>query len=96
MSYITTKFTDHAFAQCRILTYENGDRELMSYSTRVLYLDNEGWLTCYGTYSATTRKHIGWFMREYIPAPLNNYYTAKHCYEGNYKINVHTGEIIDL
>lgn len=96
MSYVTTTFADHPSAQCRVLIYDNNDRELMSYSTRVLYLNNKGWLTCYGTFSACTRKHIGWFMHEFVPAPLNNYYIAKGCFDGHYKINVNTGEKIDL
>lgn len=56
-----------------------GNLTLVSYTTPVCFLTNDGWLTCTGTYSATTRKHIGAFMKEY--APGFGYYTAKECYE---------------
>ena len=47
---------------------------LVSYSTPVITIDPEGWLTCNGLYSATTIKHISKFMRAYTNG---DYYDAK-------------------
>ena len=64
---------------------------LISYTTLVCSIDHDGWLTCTGTYSQTTRKHIGAFIREY--APMLSYYSAKHCYENDVMMNIYTGEV---
>ena len=63
---------------------------LQSYSTDVIIIEND-WLECTGLYSMTTRKHISAFMAEY-----GNGFTfqnVKKAYEGNYKLNIATGEI---
>lgn len=63
---------------------------LKSYTTLVLALNTKnGWLECTGTYSATTRKHIAAFLKEY--APSLHYYDVKGAYEHNLQINIHTG-----
>ena len=67
---------------------------LISYTTPVCFIDNDGFLSCTGTYSATTRKHIGAFLKEY--APMLDYYDAKKAYENGFKININTGEIVFL
>lgn len=47
--------------------------KLVSYITEVIIAvrnpknKNEWFLKCTGTYSQTTRKQIGWFLREYFP-----------------------------
>ena len=64
---------------------------LRSYRTAVIIVDSEGWLSCTGTYSQTTRKHIGSFMREYN---FGTYQTAKTLYEEGLKMNVYTGEVV--
>lgn len=84
------KFADHPAAQCAVFCYDNGAKALISYQTLVAEIDSEGWLTIRGLYSATTRKHIGWFMREYADY---NYQAAKLLYEKNWQYNIHTGEI---
>lgn len=81
-------------ATAGINLYMNGQVELMSYETSVISIDADGWLTCTGTYSATTRKHIGAFLKEW--APLLSYYDAKTAYEDNHKVNTHTGEVLPL
>ena len=54
-------------------------------------IDEEGWLHINGLYSATTRKHIGWFMRE-----LGfTYQLAKTLYNDNKEFNIYTGEVIN-
>ena len=85
------KLTDHAYSQCNVYIDAMGGIHFISYKTEVITISPAGWLTCYGLHSATTRKQIGWFMREYC-APLT-YYTAKHCYCDNVQINIHTWEI---
>lgn len=74
-------------------TYD-GYTHLISYTTRVISIDAEGWLECTGTYSATTRKHIGAFLKEY--APNLCYQDVKAACNGNYEININTGEIRPL
>lgn len=87
------KLTAMPYAQAHIEIDDDHNKVLFSYVTRVAELTNDGWLTVYGLHSMTTRKHIGAFMREYTNL---DYYTAKAAYEGNYRINVETGEIEEL
>lgn len=87
------------YAQAHVEIDEAGNKYLFSYTTLVVTIDSDGWLTCTGLYSRTTRKHISAFMREYVTWPNGepgDYYTAKHAYEGNYRYNVNTGEVEDL
>ena len=84
------------YAQAHVEITPNGDTYLFSYTTLVIELTHDGWLTCTGTYSATTRKHIGAFMREYITWPNGEratYHDAKKAYMGGYRLNVTTGEL---
>lgn len=81
------------YAQAGIIFDDRGIH-LISYTTLVCTIDNDGFLTCTGTYSATTRKHIGAFLKECAPSMC--YYDAKRCYNDNIAINIHTGEIIEL
>lgn len=84
----TRKFKNHPSAQAYICEMENGDKALMSYYTVVATIA-DGWLAIHGLYSATTRKHIGWFMRE-----LGfSYYDAKNLYKHNMMLNICTGEV---
>ena len=85
------KLTDHPYSQCYVSIDPKVGIRFYSYRTLVITIDNDGWLTCYGLYSATTRKQIGWFMREYC-SPLT-YHDVKSCYCDNIQINIHTGEI---
>lgn len=84
-------FSGHEKANVRKHIYEDGTIILRSYSTDVIEISPEGWLSVFGLYSATTIKHIGWFMREYG----FTYQTAKTLYLGNKKMNIHTSEVID-
>lgn len=84
----TRKFNDHVHAQAYIIDRDSGDKELISYTTRVCAVYGD-WLVVYGLYSATTRKHIGWFMKE-----LGfDYQTAKHLYDNDLMMNIYTGEV---
>lgn len=87
----TFKFDNHPAAAYEIHQYDNGKLELQSYRTIVLTVDHDGWLHVNGLYSATTRKHIGWFMR-WLGL---DYQTAKACYEHDGYFNIYTGEILN-
>lgn len=86
---ISKKFDEHKSAQAVINYCNDNYVNLQSYKTIVVeIIDN--WLIVNGLYSATTRKHIGWFMRLYGLT----YQDAKMCYENNLMINIETGEIL--
>ena len=90
--HVDAHLPGHAYAQAGIVERPNGDIWLYSYSTHVCTLSGD-WLYCYGLYSATTRKHIGWFMRSYAHS---NYYLAKKAYETGKGVNVRTGQLRDM
>lgn len=76
------------YAQAKVI--ENGrEAMLISYATVVIYINEEGWLTVTGLYSATTRKHISAFMREIGLG----YQLAKQLYTDGYRLNIWTGEL---
>lgn len=85
------KLNSHPYSQCHVEIDCSGGIHFISYKTEVITIRPAGWLTCYGLYSATTRKQIEWFMREYC-SPLT-FHDAKRCYCENMQINIHTGEI---
>lgn len=74
MNYIKKSLQGHNQAAAKVYIYDNGDIDLYSYSTRVISISG-GKIECTGTYSATTRKHIGLFCREYLPG--RSYYDIK-------------------
>jgi hypothetical protein len=82
------------YAQACVRTYDDGTMVLQSYTTDVIYIEND-WMNVRGLYSATTRRHIGAFMKE-VNAKYGTdlcYHNAKACYLGNYELNLVTGEI---
>lgn len=79
------------YAQCGVRFDQNGAIEFVSYNTSVITIDPHGWLTCTGTYSPTTRKQIGRFLKEY--APNLCYQDAKYCYDNNCTMNIYTKEV---
>lgn len=70
----TFKFNSHPSAQCYVMYPEEDVYGLVSYNTFVA-MYNHGEITCSGTYSATTRKHIGWFAKF-----LNEQYGTDYTY----------------
>lgn len=78
------------YAQAYVIEEENGDMSLVSYTTLVAQI-NDGWLSVYGLYSKTTRKHIGAFMRE-IGC---DYSTARQLVKDNMMMNIFTGEVVE-
>lgn len=79
----TKKLTRHRSAQCQVLIEDNGTINFISYRTLVIQAvpDESGLydLFCTGTYSATTRRQIGWFLKEYFGDV--SYYDMKKCAE---------------
>ena len=80
------------YANAKVVICENGTT-LISYTTPVATIDNQGWLTINGLYSMTTRKHISAFMREYTG---HDYQTAKRIYENHERFHIFTGEVESL
>lgn len=77
---ITRKLFNHPGCNCHVeINPINGDISFFSYATRVITLtkDKRGGrlVECTGTYSVTTARQIGYFLREY--APDLNYYDIK-------------------
>lgn len=70
---MTRKLKEHQYANARVEIDDGLRITLYSYSTPVIicervYTPSEAWcIYCTGTYSATTRKHIGYFLKEYFP-----------------------------
>ena len=85
-----TNLKSMPYAQATVII-ENNEIVLRSYQTDVIIVTADGWLVCTGTYSATTRRHIGAFMREY---GYGDYQLVKMLYNEGLKINIHTGEVV--
>lgn len=88
MGYVKKVNNGHRYASTFVRIYDDNTVEMVSYATTVIVIDPQGWLRCNGLYSATTIKHIGWFMRE----RGFTYYLAKQMYVDNKEFNVYTGE----
>ena len=81
------------YGQAYATVDEYGAISLVSYRTTVIVIDPMGWLTCTGTYSRTTIRHIIAFMKEYTNL---TYQDAKNAFWDNHTINIYTGEIQPL
>ena len=60
---------NHPYSNCHV-EIENDRIVFVSYTTAVIFIthrDGQRFVECTGTYSATTRKQIGYFLREYAP-----------------------------
>lgn len=71
------KLADHKYSKCHVELLGKGI-DFISYTTPVIYIryiNGERYVECTGTYSQTTRKQIGYFLKEY--APDLNYYDMK-------------------
>ena len=87
---MTLTLTKMPYAQARVQTYERGRIiQLISYKTKVADIV-DGWLTVYGLYSQTTRRHISAFVQEYA---LVKYEFAKNLHNDKYQYNIYTGEV---
>lgn len=72
-----------------VINHKTNKTSLVSYRTEVATIDSNGWLRIYGLVSATTRKHISAFMKEYTN---RDYSTAKYLFERKKIMNLFTGE----
>ena len=85
------KLKDHPYAQCCVID-DGRQKILRSYETDVIIFNpHTGVLICTGLYSMTTRKHISYFLNEYLP--IIDYKTIKKIAGNNLEYNVHTGEV---
>ena len=90
----TTNLQFMPYAQAIVITNEN-TKILRSYETNVIIIDTaSGWVQCSGTYSNTTRRHIGAFCKE-VGCGLT-YQLMKRIFTNKEKFNIYTGEIIAL
>jgi len=89
MKCTITNNNGHKYAATYVRTWEDGQVDLVSYSTTVIIIRPDGWMTVTGLYSMTTIKHIGWFMREHGMT----YQLAKQLYQDNLQMNIYTGEV---
>lgn len=80
------------YAQATVIISGKSDIILRSYKTDVIII-SDGWMSCTGTYSQTTRRHISAFMKEYY---LGDYFLVKFLCQEKVKINIHTGEILPI
>ena len=87
----STPVAGHNYAQAHVNFFDDNTVELWSYTTRIISITPEGWLSVTGLYSMTTIKHIGWFMRE----RGFTYQLAKQMYLDNKEFNIYTGECRD-
>ena len=75
------KLTKHEYSQCHVAIYDNGIINFISYETLVIqavpHTSGKYVLFCTGTYSATTRRQIAWFLKEYFGDV--SYYDMKKC-----------------
>ena len=85
------KLKNHPYAQCSVRVQTDGSVVFTSYNTDVIYIDKDGWLCVSGLYSATTRKQIGYFLKEYVPTL--SYQDIKSLYCNERVLNIYTAEI---
>lgn len=89
--YTIKKLSAHPYAQAFVEYVDESNFYLWSYRTLVVEVEDNK-ITVNGLYSATTRRHIGAFMKEYFNL---SYQTAKMLYEDNCILDLSTGEVID-
>ena len=87
------KLNKMPYAQAKVIIMDNGNIILRSYYTDVAMIRSDGWLTINGLYSATTRKHIGAFVKEYANI---SYQLAKDLYVKKMAYNIYTGEVVEI
>ena len=87
------KLNKMPYAQAKVIITDNGNIMLRSYYTDVAMIRSDGWLTINGLYSATTRRHIGAFVKEYANI---SYQLAKDLYVKKMAYNIYTGEVVEI
>jgi hypothetical protein len=77
------------YGQCFVEIVDEKNFYLWSYRTLVVKVENN-FVTVNGLYSATTRRHIGAFAKEYLNM---GYQEIKRLYQENISLDYTTGEI---
>lgn len=93
---LVKKLSKIPYGQVQVLEYDdepNVRYALKSYNTIVAIITDYDDLIVYGLYSATTRKHISAFVREYCNI---DYSVAKKCALNNLGYKITTGDFYDL
>lgn len=85
------KLKNHPYAHCSVRVLLDGSVVFTSYNTDVIYIDKDGWLYVSGLYSATTKKQIGYFLKEYVPCL--SFQDIKYLYYNRRVFNIYTAEI---
>ena len=85
------KLKNHPYSNCSVRVLLDGSIVFTSYNTDVIYIDKDGWLYVSGLYSATTRKQIGYFLKEYVP--FLSFQDIKSLYCNKCLLNIYTAEI---
>lgn len=96
VQWVDKRLDEMPYAQAGIQLINNA-YWLVSYTTHVARVTKDGWLYVGGLYSATTRKHIGAFLKEMkrmfaFRPDLATYQVAKRCYEKGIEINLWNGD----
>ena len=84
------KLSAMPYAQAKVGIVQDGSY-LVSYSTLAAFV-KDGWLVVNGLYSATSRRHISAYVKEYANA---DFAIAKRCFKENLNYNIHTGEFMN-
>lgn len=85
--------SEHKYSQCHVVLFDDGTVQLISYTTPVVEIRTNGYvyaLPCFNC-SATTRKQVGWFLREYTDI---NYMYLKNAALQGYAVHACNGNII--
>ena len=85
------KLKNHPYSNCSVRVLLDGSIVFTSYNTDVIYIDKDGCLYVSGLYSATTRKQIGYFLKEYVP--FLSFQDIKSLYCNKCLLNIYTAEI---
>lgn len=80
----------HEYAQAGVRFASDGTIELWSYATHACTIKGD-LVYCFFNGTNTTRKHIGWFMREYAKS---YYQVAKMSADTGMWVNFKTGELV--
>lgn len=94
---MTTKcLANHPYSQCHVNEYEDGTIEFVSYATKVVIIRPDEYMYALPAFScsATTRKQVGWFLREY--APSVSYSFLKEHERHGWAVHRYNGDFIVL
>ena len=95
--YNRTRLKDHttwnATAYVHVKNKKVVSVGLQSYRTMVIRVKDDRMVVS-GLYSMTTRRHIGWYLKEYYP--WLSYYDIKDMYKKDMALDLNTKELVPL